>query len=188
MPRRSCAKRTGWWRARTAPASWTRARASSEMKRRPAHRPERLAELIRQTVAAFLTGNVRDPRIGFVTVTGVEVSADLSHATVSVSIMGTEEEKATSFEGLASAARFLRAQLSQELRLRTSPELHFRLDRGLEHAQRIEQVLRELKGSGGGGGGGRRGPRRSASRPRASPRPGPASGGSPSTPRRPIRR
>ena len=124
------------------------------MKQRPAHRPERLAELIRQTVAAFLTGNVRDPRIGFVTVTGVEVSADLSHATVSVSIMGTEEEKATSFEGLASAARFLRAQLSQELRLRTSPELHFRLDRGLEHAQRIEQVLRELKGSGGDGGAG----------------------------------
>src|SRR3989442_330590 len=83
-----------------------------------------------------------------------EVSADLSHATVSVSIMGTEEEKATSLEGLASAARFLWAQLSQELRLRTSPELHFRLDRGLEHAQRIEQVLRELKGSGGDGGAG----------------------------------
>ncbi len=123
------------------------------MKQRPTHRPERLAETIRQTVAAFLTGNVRDPRIGFVTVTGVTVTADLSHATISVSIMGTEEEKTTGLEGLASAARFLRAQLSRELRLRTSPELHFRLDRGLEHAQRIEQVLRELKGSGGKGDG-----------------------------------
>ncbi len=123
------------------------------MKQRPTHRPERLAETIRQTVAAFLTGNVRDPRIGFVTVTGVTVTADLSHATISVSIMGTEEEKTTGLEGLASAARFLRAQLSRDLRLRTSPELHFRLDRGLEHAQRIEQVLRELKGSGGKGDG-----------------------------------
>src|SRR5207245_9999157 len=90
---------------------------------------------------------------GVVTGTGVVGSADLSHATISVSIMGTEEEKATGLEGLASAARFLRAQLSRELRLRTSPELHFRLDRGLAHAQRIEQVLRELKGRGGGGGG-----------------------------------
>jgi ribosome-binding factor A len=119
------------------------------MKQRPSHRPERVAELIRHTVAEFLTGNVRDPRIGFVTVTGVEVTADLSHATVHVSVMGTDEEKDKSLEGLASAARFLRAQLSRELTLRTSPELHFRLDRGIEHAKRIDQVLREIKGSGG---------------------------------------
>ena len=101
--------------------------------------------MIRQTVAAFLTGNARDPRIGFVTVTAVEVSADLAHARVRVSVMGSDEEKATSLEGLASAARFLRAQLSKELHLRTSPELHFHLDRGLEHAQHIDRVLKELK-------------------------------------------
>ena len=114
------------------------------MKRR-SHRPERVSELIRQAVGAFLTGAVRDPRIGFVTVTGVDVSPDLSHANVRVSVMGSDEEKATSLEGLASAARFLRAQLSRELRLRTSPELHFHLDRGLEHAQHIDRVLKELK-------------------------------------------
>lgn len=113
--------------------------------RTPSHRPERVAELIRQSVAEFLTGNVRDPRVGFVTVTGVEVSPDLSHATIRVSVMGSEEEKTRSLEGLASAARFLRTQLSRELRLRTSPELHFMLDRGLDHAQRIDRVLRELK-------------------------------------------
>src|SRR5205807_1551152 len=123
------------------------------MKRRTSHRPERVAELIRQTVAAFLTGNVRDPRIGFVTVTGVEVTPDLSHASVSVSVMGTAEERDKSLEGLASAARFLRAQLSRELTLRTSPELHFRLDRGLEHSQRIDQVLQQLKQRGDGEGG-----------------------------------
>lgn len=119
------------------------------MARRPKHRPERLGEVIRQMVAAFLTGNVRDPRIGFVTVTGVDVSADLGHARVRVSVMGTEEERARSIEGLASAARFLRAQLSRELHLRTTPELHFELDRGMEHALRIDEVLRRLKGDGG---------------------------------------
>ena len=125
-------------------ASWTPARAICDMKRHH-HRPERVSELIRQSVGAFLTSDVRDPRIGFVTVIGVEVSADLAHANVRVSVMGSEEEKAKSLEGLASAARFLRAQLSNELHLRTSPELHFHLDRGVEHAQRIDRVLKELK-------------------------------------------
>jgi ribosome-binding factor A len=114
------------------------------MKRRT-HRPERVSELVRQAVGAFLTSDVRDPRIGFVTVIDVEVSPDLSHANVRVSVMGSDEEKAKSLEGLASAARYLRAQLSSELHLRTSPELHFHLDRGIEHAQRIDRVLKELK-------------------------------------------
>ena len=113
--------------------------------KRPSHRPERVGELIRQAVGEFLTSDVRDPRIGFVTVIGVDVSADLSHANVRVSVMGTEEEKAKSLEGLASAARYLRAQLGNALHLRTSPELHFHLDHGLEHAQRIDRVLKQLK-------------------------------------------
>src|SRR5262245_16121013 len=105
--------------------------------RAKSHRPERVGELIRETIAEFLTTNVRDPRIGFVTVTGVQVSADLGHATVHVSVMGSEEEKDRSLEGLASAARFLRGRLARDLKMRTSPEIHFRLDRGIEHAQRI---------------------------------------------------
>jgi ribosome-binding factor A len=117
--------------------------------RRLTHRPERVAELIRQTVAAFLTGNVRDPRVGFVTVTAVEVTADLAHARIRVSVMGSDEEKAKTLEGLASAARFLRAQLARELRLRTSPELRFELDRGLEHAQQIDAVLKRIKEDAG---------------------------------------
>src|SRR6184192_189183 len=119
------------------------------MKRRTSHRPERVAEAIRQTVAAFLTGDVRDPRVGFVTVTAVEVSGDLAHARIRVSVMGSEEEKTKTLEGLGSAARFLRAQLSRELRLRTSPELQFELDRGLEHAQRIDAALKQLKDGAG---------------------------------------
>ena len=121
--------------------------------RKPSHRPERVSELVRKIVAEFLTGDVRDPRIGFVTVTGVEASPDLTHAKVRVSVMGTEEEREKSLEGLASAARFLRAQLAKELTLRVTPELHFELDRGLEHAQHIDRVLKQLKDDGGGGAG-----------------------------------
>ena len=117
--------------------------------RRTSFRPERVGELIRQTIAAFLTGDVRDPRIGFVTVTGVEVSADLSHATVRVSVMGSDADKLKSLEGLTSAARFLRAQLARELPLRVTPEIHFELDRGLDHAQQIDRVLRGLKEGAG---------------------------------------
>jgi ribosome-binding factor A len=73
------------------------------------------------------------------------VSPDLSHARISVSVMGSETERAQSMEGLASAARFLRAQLSRELHLRTSPELHFELDRGAEHGRRIDAVLKQLR-------------------------------------------
>src|SRR6266545_4269417 len=120
MPRACCARRTSWWPGRTARASWTPARAISEMKRR-SHRPERVSEMIRHAVGVFLTGDVR------------------------VSVMGSDELKSKSLEGLASAARFLRAQLSKELNLRTSPELHFHLDRGIEHAQHIDRVLKELK-------------------------------------------
>jgi ribosome-binding factor A len=115
------------------------------MKRRPSHRPERVAEAIRQTVAAFLTSNVRDPRVGFVTVTAVDVSGDLAHARIRVSVMGSDDEKVKSLEGLTSAARFLRAQLARELHLRITPELRFELDRGLEHALRIDRVLKRLK-------------------------------------------
>ena len=118
------------------------------MRRRASHRPERVGEVIRQAVGAFLASEVRDPRIGFVTVTGVKVSPDLSHATVWVSVMGSDEERQRSLEGLASAAGYLRSQLSKQLATRVTPELVFALDRGLQHAERIDRVLRDLKGGG----------------------------------------
>jgi ribosome-binding factor A len=113
--------------------------------RRPTHRTERVAEAIRHTVATFLTADLRDPRIGFVTVTGVRVSRDLSHAWIAVSVMGVPEERDRSLTGLESAAGYLRAQLAHELRLRVVPELHFELDQGQAHAARIEAVLKELE-------------------------------------------
>ena len=116
--------------------------------RRPSYRPERVGELIREALAEFLTSQVQDPRIGFVTVTGVEVSPDLAHARVRVSVMAPEAERERTLAGLASAAGFLRSRVTAALALRTSPELRFELDRGLDHAHRIDVVLKGLKGEG----------------------------------------
>lgn len=104
-------------------------------------RPERVAALVQETLAETLATHIKDPRIGFVTVTVVRVSPDCGHAHVHVSIMGSEEDKARAMEGLQSAKGFLRTQLARSLRLRVAPEIHFVLDRGLEHAQRINALL-----------------------------------------------
>jgi ribosome-binding factor A len=109
-------------------------------------RPEQVAESIRATLAeALLRGDVRDPRVGLVTVSGVEVTRDLGHATVRVVPHGTAEEKDAAVEGLRSAAGFMRRMIAQTLTTRTIPELHFVLDRGFEHAQRIDQLLAEIR-------------------------------------------
>src|SRR2546430_7216308 len=114
MPRACCGRRTIWWKPPTAPGSWTRARAFSDMMRRPRHRPERVAEAIRQTVAEFLTGNVRDPRVGFVTVTAVGGSGDPGHPPGRVGGMGGGGGKAKAPAGLASAAPLPPAPGAQE--------------------------------------------------------------------------
>jgi ribosome-binding factor A len=110
------------------------------------HRPERVAELVREAVTAFLAADAKDPRItGLVTVTGVEVNAALTLAKVRVSVMGTPDEKERTLEGLRSASGFLRRDLGKSVRMRTIPEIAFEFDRGLEHAMRIERMLNQLK-------------------------------------------
>ena len=109
-------------------------------------RPEQVGETIRQVVAdALMRGEVRDPRIGLVTVTRVEVSGDLSHAKVYVSPQGDDTERARAMEGLESAAGYLRSLVAKVLTTRSVPELHLEQDRGLEHAARIEQLLADLR-------------------------------------------
>jgi ribosome-binding factor A len=115
------------------------------MTRSGKHRPERLAALIQESVAGAVSTLLKDPRVGFLTVTGVTVSPDGSHAIVRVSVMGDQEEKDRALQGLESARGFLRSHLAKTLALRTIPELRFELDRGLEHAQRIDRLLAELK-------------------------------------------
>ena len=108
-------------------------------------RPEQMAETLRQVITEALAREVRDPRVGFVTVTGVLVSNDLSHARVMVSTPGEDAEKMRALEGLQSAAGFLRSRAARALTSRTVPELHFELDRGLEHAARINELLNTIK-------------------------------------------
>jgi ribosome-binding factor A len=107
-------------------------------------RPEQVGETLRQVITDSLAREVRDPRVGFVTVTGVLVSNDLSHARVMVSVPGEEAEKERALEGLQSAAGFLRSRAARTLTTRSVPELHFELDRGLEHAARINQLLNTM--------------------------------------------
>lgn len=111
----------------------------------PNRRPDQVAETVRQVIADLLLTELRDPRIGFVTVTGVQVTNDLAVATVRVSIMGEPAEREAALAGLASAAGFLRGRVAKALNARTVPELRFELDRGLEHAARINEILQELK-------------------------------------------
>ena len=114
-------------------------------KREAGRRPEQIGQTVRQVVAEVLSREVRDPRVGFVTVTAVDVSGDLSHAKILVSVMGDDAEKARALEGLRSAAGFLRTRLTKALSTRTVPELHFEIDRGLEHAARINALLADIK-------------------------------------------
>ena len=107
-----------------------------------------MAETLRQVITEALAREVRDPRVGFVTVTGVLVSGDLSHARVMVSVVGDEGEKARALEGLQSAAGFLRSRAARALTTRSVPELHFELDRGLEHAARINELLNTIRKEG----------------------------------------
>ncbi|MEO6446177.1 MAG: 30S ribosome-binding factor RbfA [Gemmatimonadaceae bacterium] len=111
-------------------------------------RPDRVAAAIREEVAMFLAEGVKDPRItGLVTVTGVDVTRDLRHAKVFVSIMGTDSEKAATQEGLHSLAGHLRGRLGRALRLRVTPEVAFVLDASIAHAARIESLLAQVKDS-----------------------------------------
>ncbi len=109
-----------------------------------AHRQERLAEQIRVELAELITRELKDPRIGFATVTRVELSADLHHARVLVSVLGTPDERQGTIEGLTSAAGFLRHEIGHRLALRRTPEMTFVLDHGAEESEKIEILLHKL--------------------------------------------
>jgi len=106
-------------------------------------RPERLAEQIREEVSLIIAGEVEDPRVGFATVTDVKLSADLRHAKIYVSVIGTENEVKGSLVALRHASGFIRHQLGAVLRMRHTPELHFAHDDVELRAARIEELLSE---------------------------------------------
>jgi ribosome-binding factor A len=103
----------------------------------------RVNEQIRRELTSLLQLDVRDPRIGIVTITAVEVSPDLYHAKVFYSVMGSDEDRENAAEGLRAAAGFLRTEIGRRMHIRRAPELHFTYDSTLQHAMHIERLLQE---------------------------------------------
>jgi len=110
----------------------------------PAARMRRVNEAVREVVSAHIAGDLKDPRIGFVTVTGVDTSPDLRHARVYVSVLGSEPERDEAFEGLQSAAGFLQSQVGAELRMKRTPTLEFVNDPSIDHGMRMERLISEV--------------------------------------------
>jgi ribosome-binding factor A len=106
------------------------------------HRVERVADAIREVIAELLLREIKDPRIGMITLTGVKLTADLRHARVYFSMIGDGAARARSLAGLRSAAGFIRSQLGRRLSLRVSPDVVFEFDPSFEQAERVTQLLK----------------------------------------------
>jgi len=107
-------------------------------------RCEKVAEAIHEEISRLLIKGVKDPRVGFVTVTGVKVTDDLHLATVYFSIIGGEAERNGAEAGLNSAKGFLRREIGKVLRMRYVPDLLFRFDESVEYGSRIESLLKQI--------------------------------------------
>ncbi|MGI9952028.1 30S ribosome-binding factor RbfA [Moorellaceae bacterium AZ2] len=108
-------------------------------------RAERVAEQMKKEIAQILQDEIKDPRIGFVTVTAVELSNDLQHAKVYVSIYGDDQEKKQTLEALARATGFVRREIGRRIKLRLTPEIVFKFDESIEHGDRIARLLSRIK-------------------------------------------
>ena len=108
-------------------------------------RSERVGDLLRSELAELLRREMRDPRVALASISSVEVARDFSHATVRVSALGTEAERLAAVAALERAKGFLRSELARRISLRTTPALHFVLDRGAERSLEIEAILDGLR-------------------------------------------
>jgi ribosome-binding factor A len=108
-------------------------------------RVDKVAEAIRQEASIIIHDKLKDPRLGFVTITRVELTADLRQAKIFFSVLGNDEEYKKTNEALDSALGFIRSRIAQRINLRFAPEIMFREDRSTEYSVRIEEVLNEIK-------------------------------------------
>jgi ribosome-binding factor A len=108
-------------------------------------RQEQLGEVIAEELSDLIRTRMKDPRIGFASITGVELSGDLRHAKVFVSVLGAPEEQRATLQGLEHAAGFLRHELAQRLTIRYTPEILFRLDESIERGMRVLQLINEME-------------------------------------------
>lgn len=104
-------------------------------------RPRRVAEQIQRELADLLRVEVKDPRVGMVTITDVEVSSDYAHAKVYFSLLGDEARVQEALKGLQSAAGFLRSEVAKRIKLRVMPQLHFVHDTSIERGMRLDQLI-----------------------------------------------
>lgn len=108
------------------------------------HRPNRLSETLKEEISQLILVELKDPRIGFVTVTSVDVANDLAHAKVYVSVLGTEDEGKASLDTLNRAAGFLRTEIGKRIRLRHVPAIVFVYDPSIQHGAHIAKLLRDV--------------------------------------------
>jgi ribosome-binding factor A len=108
-------------------------------------RPQRMALQIQHEVSAMLSRDMKDRRIGFVTVTGVQMSPDLRHAKIFVSTMGSEKEKKASLDALNHATGWIRRELGQRIRIKFLPEIAFMADTSYEYGERIDKLLEDIR-------------------------------------------
>lgn len=108
-------------------------------------RVEKLQEAIKQELSKILLQDIKDPRIKFVTVTGVELTDDISQAKVYVSMYGTEKDQEEAWRGLNKAVGYMRTEIAKRIRLRFAPALIFAKDTSMEYSAHIEELLRKIK-------------------------------------------
>jgi ribosome-binding factor A len=113
----------------------------------PYKRSQRVSDLLREEIADIITYRLKDPRIGFITVTGVDVTDDIKIARVYISVL-KDEEKKTTLEVLNAAKSFIRTELSKRLRMKFIPSIEFRLDTSVEYGSMIDKLLKEIRGKG----------------------------------------
>lgn len=108
-------------------------------------RANRVAEQMKKELGEIISQKVKDPRIGFVTVTDVEVTGDLQQATIFISVLGNELERENTLKGLSKAKGFIRTEIGQRIRLRKTPEIEFEFDDSVAYGNRIDALLRKVK-------------------------------------------
>ena len=108
------------------------------------NRPERVAHLLQQRLAEAFARGLKDPRLGFVTITGVKMSPDLREARIYWTVHGDPEQRKHTAKGLDNARGFLRREIGASLKLRVVPDLHFTYDEAIDRGERIEQLIRQV--------------------------------------------
>lgn len=108
-------------------------------------RPERVQEALRQEISRIVHNEMKDPRLGFITITGVELTKDLRYAKVYFSVLGEEKEKKLALKGLNSARGYIKGLVADRIKLRFMPQIEFKIDETLEHTRKIYDLLAKLK-------------------------------------------